>query len=116
MRRARRAVALVFAVALATGACSKSDSGGGEGSGGGTPVTIKNLTFSPATLTAASGQALTISVTNNDSVEHSFTLDDGSASRDIEAGESQTLTVTLSATTGWHCTYHPTMTGTITVA
>ena len=54
---------------------------------------------------------------NDDSVEHSFTLDDDSASQDVEAGESSSITINVSDGIGWHCEYHPdTMKGTIEVA
>ena len=69
-------------------------------------VTVKDFEFDPSTIDLSSG-ATTITITNNDSVEHSFTLDDDSVSQDIEPGESQTVTVDLTATTGFHCKYHP---------
>lgn len=53
---------------------------------------------------------------NDDSVRHSFTLDDDSASQDVEGGETSSVTIDVSGTIGWHCTYHPdTMGGTIEV-
>ena len=55
-------------------------------------------------------------ITNTGAVEHSFTLDDDSVSQDIEPGETQTVTVDITADAGFHCKYHPTqMTGTLTV-
>jgi plastocyanin len=80
-------------------------------------VTIQNLAFSPNALTGTAGGTLEITLTNEDSVEHSFTLDDDSVNQDVEAGESETVEVTLpgSGSLGWHCKYHPQMTGTITV-
>ena len=59
---------------------------------------------------------MTIQVTNDDDVEHSFTLDDDSVSQDVEGGETQTVTLNLSEGIGWHCEYHPEMTGTVTVS
>lgn len=127
-RRVFFMLALVSALALATSACSKSDSGstggssggggngGGGGGGGGTAVSIANLAFDPTTLSVSSGEEVTVSVTNDDGVEHSFTLDDGSGEVDVEPGETKELTFSLTETTGWHCKYHPQMTGTITVA
>jgi plastocyanin len=56
-------------------------------------------------------------VTNNDTTTHSFTLDDGSVSKDIPAGQTVQVKVTFpqSGTLGWHCRFHPTMTGTLKV-
>ena len=54
-----------------------------------------------------SGQDVTIEVTNDDDVEHSFTLDDDSVSQDVEGGETQTVTLNLTEEIGWHCEYHP---------
>jgi plastocyanin len=117
----RRALSLgtaLFSVALLMAACSSE--GGSTETEGGTAnqtVTISNFTFDPSTLTLPSGQDVTIEVTNNDDVEHSFTLDDDSVSQDVEGGESQTVTLNLTDGIGWHCEYHPErMKGTITVS
>jgi len=58
----------------------------------------------------------TITVTNDDSVTHTFTLDDGSVSQPVPAGQTVTVTIDVSKTIGWHCSIHPTMKGTLTVA
>ena len=121
--RMRHLAALLLVLGLAAAACSSNDSNGGDGgstgSGGGEAVSmsIRDFAFDPSALTGSPGQTLEISVTNQDDAEHSFTLDDETVSQDIEGGESATVEVTLpdSGSVGWHCTYHPTMTGTITV-
>jgi plastocyanin len=61
------------------------------------------------------GQVLTIQ--NNDTVEHSVTSDTaGLFNEDIEAGETETITVPNEpGTYTFHCTYHPSMHGTLTV-
>jgi plastocyanin len=110
--------AAVLALMLTGAACS-SDDGGGSTDGGGAAdmtVTVKDFEFDPSTIDVSSGET-TIEVTNTGAVEHSFTLDDDSVSQDIEPGESQTVTVNLTATTGFHCKYHPEqMTGTLNVS
>jgi plastocyanin len=135
----------VMALGLVAAACSSNDSGsggnGGSGGGGGSggnggsggsggnggsggaggsgtqAISIKDFAFHPADVTGTAGATLTITVTNNDSTTHSFTLDDDSVSQDVAPGETQTVEVPLpgSGTVGWHCKYHSTMTGTITV-
>jgi nitrite reductase (NO-forming) len=131
-KHAFRLLATVFAVALLMAACSSDDGTDGStdgstetttttpssGGGGGEDqaVTIANFAFDPNTLTVPSGQDVTIELTNEDDVEHSFTLDDDSVSQDVEAGEDQTVTINVTEEIGWHCKYHPTMTGTVTVS
>ena len=53
---------------------------------------------------------------NEDDTEHSFTLDDDSVSQDVQPGESATVTIDPAASIGWHCEFHPDMTGSITVS
>jgi plastocyanin len=57
-----------------------------------------------------------VTITNNDSATHTFTLDDGSVDETIAGGERVTVTVDVSETTGWVCSIHPGMTGTVEVA
>jgi plastocyanin len=116
-----RLLATVSSIALLMTACSSDDGTDGStdtgGGGGDQTITISDFTFDPDTLTVPSGQDATIEVTNEDDVEHSFTLDDDSVSQDIEGGESQSVTLNLTEGIGWHCEYHPDqMTGTITVS
>jgi len=120
-QHAFRLLATVFSVALLMAACSSDDGTDGStdtgGGGGVQTITISDFTFDPNTLTVPSGQDVTIEVTNDDDVEHSFTLDDDSVSQDIEGGESQSVTLNLTEGIGWHCEYHPdTMKGTVTVS
>jgi plastocyanin len=116
----------LFALTLLAAACSSDDNGGGStggsstggttgatGGGGGTTITIQGLAFDPSTLTV-SGET-TITITNNDSTTHTFTLDDGSVDQEIPAGETVDVTVNVSASTGFHCKIHPSMTGTLEV-
>jgi plastocyanin len=114
--RATSLVVLLAVVVLAGPACSSDDDGGGGG--GGTAdqtITIKDLAFVPTELTVSG--STTIEVVNDDTVEHSFTLDDDSVSQDVEGGESATVTIDPAASIGWHCEYHPdTMKGNITVS
>jgi plastocyanin len=118
-------VAAAAMLALGASACSGGGSsatgtGGsasGAGSAGGSAdqtVTIKDIAFHPTTLTI--NGSTTIEVVNQDSIEHSFTLDDDSVSQDVQGGESATVTIDPAASIGWHCEFHPTtMKGTITV-
>lgn len=128
--RTVRLVAVVLPLVILIAACGSGDGSGGGGStavstppptvsGGGaagTSVTMQNFAFQPNTLTLAPGK-VTLTVTNKDSALHSFTLDDGSVSQDVQPGATEQVTITVpsSGTLAWHCKYHPTMTGTIKV-
>lgn len=117
-------IALVLTLGLVIAACGGSkdsggtggSTGGATGGGGGTSVSMRNFAFVPSSLTLPAAE-VTLSVTNEDSALHSFTLDDGTVSQDVQPGttEQVTFTVPSSGTLGWHCKYHSTMTGTITV-
>ena len=124
-----RLVAGLFVLSLVVAACSSDDNGGGTtdttggatgttaetgSSGGGTTVTIAGFAFDPDTITVSGPTEVTI--TNNDSATHTFTLDDGSVDETIEPGATETVTVDVSASTGFHCNIHPQMTGQIEVA
>ena len=103
----------------ATGATGETnggggDGGGGGGGGGGTEIVIEGFAFNPSTITVSGPTEVT--VTNNDTAPHTFTLDDGSADLALGAGETGTATVDVSETTGFHCAIHPSMTGTVEVA
>jgi len=99
------------------GAVATTPAGGGTGGGGGATasVTAQNFAFSPDSVDVSSG-TVKITVTNKDSTEHTFTLDDGSSSTNLDPGKTVTITLDLSKTVGWHCNIHPSMTGTLNVA
>jgi plastocyanin len=122
-----RLAGLALPLVLLVAACGSSSDGGGGGGGGGAgggdgggglTITIKDLAFHPDTLSAPGGQQATLTITNEDSVTHSFTLDDGAVSRDVPAGQTVEVTVPFpaSATAGFHCKFHPSMTGTLRAA
>jgi plastocyanin len=131
MTKARwvRLVAGLFVLSLVVAACSSDDNGGGTtdttggatgttaetgSTGGGTTITIAGFAFDPDTITVSGPTEVT--VTNDDSTTHTFTLDDGSVDQTVEPGATETVTVDVSASTGFHCNIHPQMTGQIEVS
>ena len=130
MTKARwaRLVAGLFVLSLVVAACSSDDDGGGTtdttggatgttaetGSSGGTTITIAGFAFDPDTITVSGPTEVTI--TNEDSATHTFTLDDGSVDETVNAGATVTVTVDVAASTGFHCNIHPQMTGQIEVS
>jgi plastocyanin len=129
MMHQRRAylLAAILTLSLSATACSGDDDGGeagtspaatepsGDAAPGAAAINIADLAFDPSTLTVASGPT-DIAITNDDDTDHTFTLDDGSVDQEIEPGGSATVTVDISSSTGFHCTIHPSMTGTLEVA
>jgi len=119
-----RLAGLTLSLVLLLAACGGSSSnggdggGGGGGGGGGLTLTIKDFAFQPDTLSAPGGQQAAVTITNEDSVTHSFTLDDGGVSKDVPAGQTVEVTVPFpaSGTAGFHCKFHPSMTGTLRAA
>ena len=80
----------------------------------GNSVTILNFTFSPATLTVKTGTKVTW--TNNDSVTHTVTADQGAFdSKFLSPGDSFSFTFTKAGTFSYHCNIHHSMTATIIV-
>ncbi|HEX5950078.1 MAG TPA: cupredoxin domain-containing protein, partial [Actinomycetota bacterium] len=84
------------------------------GGGGGSTIVVQDFAFSPSSLDVSAGE-VTLTVTNEDSAEHTFTLDDGSSDTDLPPGETVEVTLDLSSTVGFHCELHPSMTGTLNV-
>ena len=77
-------------------------------------VTIQGFAFGPASLTIDVGDSVTW--TNGDGVGHTATADQGAFDTGtIAGGASDSITFDQAGTFAYHCTVHPTMTGTITV-
>ena len=123
--------AMCLAAALAT-ACggssnsSESQSGTATATASGSEATSAPAPASAATITIASmnyGDPVTvppgaqIAIKNNDSVEHSVTSDTaGKFTVDVDGNEQGTLTAPSEpGEYAFHCKYHPSMHGTLTV-
>jgi len=130
MRKSRWSglLAGLFLLSVVLAACGGDDGGGGTtasdtggggatatggGGGGATSITIKDFAFNPSTLTLSGPTDVTI--TNDDSASHTFTTDDGGIDQEIGSGETVTVSVDVPDGTGFHCRFHPQMTGTINV-
>ena len=131
MRGLRLSAVLAIAIVFVAAACSSSASStasstasspaassGGDAGGGATSkatITVADFAFDPSSVDVSAGK-VTLTVTNDDSTAHTFTLDDDSSDTSLPAGETQTIQLDLSQTVGWHCSIHPSMTGTLNVA
>src|SRR5437016_3304386 len=112
------AVCFIAMVSVLTNACSKSDSYGSSGGGSVSTaqmVNIQSMAFTPATVTVAVGTMITW--TNNDAVTHTVTSNDGTSfnSGNISSGGTYSLTLTQTGSYPYHCSIHPSMTGTVLV-
>jgi amicyanin len=85
--------------------------------GSGTAITIKNFAFDPPALTVKAGMVVTW--TNQDSPPHAIVSDTGSpeafTSSPLSTGQSYSFTITRPGTYPYHCSIHPSMTGTVIV-
>lgn len=77
-------------------------------------VSISGSTFLPGTTTARVGDI--IRWTNNDGIPHTVTADGGAfGSATLNPGAIFSYTATAAGTFSYHCSIHPSMTGTVTV-
>jgi plastocyanin len=77
-------------------------------------VEMRDLAFAPATLEVAVGT--TVTWTNNDTVPHTATAEDGSFDTgQLDTGQSGEVTFDTPGTFAYVCLFHPNMAGTVTV-
>lgn len=85
--------------------------------GSGNAITIKNFAFDPPALTVKAGTVVTWM--NHDSAPHAIVSDTGLpetfSSDTLSTGLSYSFTFTRPGTYTYHCSIHPSMTGTVTV-
>lgn len=119
----RDAAILAVAVLLLTIGCGKSyDSGTNPGGGynppGNSPsnlVVINNFAFSPQSATISAGD--TVTWRNDQNVGHTVTSNSGGELNSPVLGQGQTYVHVFNSvgTYAYHCTPHPTMTGSVIV-
>jgi plastocyanin len=117
MRKLTVAIGLLMLPSVLLAACGDDDdedtSGGGEATADPSAQTVEvvaaNFAFEPAEISAEPGQAISIDFTNNDSAEHSFTIDDLDVDIESEGGEEATAEFTApDESVEFFCRYHPT--------
>jgi plastocyanin len=112
----RSLVVLLAAGALVAGcgSSSKKSSTSSTPAAGGTAVSMKNIQYSPTSLTVKVGQ--TVTWTNDDTVVHNVTADDGTfKSSTFGGGKTFSWKATKAGTFKYACTIHPGMVATLTV-
>jgi plastocyanin len=126
----RRVACLVFALASASLACSSSTDYGSGGGGGGTPLVadVKIVSgastkganaFNPNPFTVAlnGGASVDVKWGNGDAISHTVTQDGGTPlfNQGLAKGATFTFSFTQAGTYTYHCSIHPSMTGSIVV-
>ena len=82
--------------------------------GGGTQVVMKGFAFDPASVTIKVGESVTW--TNQDSTNHTVTADKGEFnSSQLANGATFSFKFDTAGTYAYHCSIHPSMTGTVVV-
>ena len=118
MRRVLSIVSVVVVAGAFAGACSSS--GSSDKSSGAAANTValqaKDFSYTPTAIDAKAGK-VTFTVDNTGSVEHNLTIPGLKVDKDVEKGETVSVTADAKAGTyAFHCEYHPTkMKGTITI-
>ncbi|HZT67129.1 MAG TPA: cupredoxin family copper-binding protein [Acidimicrobiales bacterium] len=75
---------------------------------------MQNFAFNPSTLSIAVGTKVT--VINKDSVDHTWTADGGQFdSGELAQNQSYSFTFNSPGAFPYHCSMHPSMTGTVQV-
>jgi plastocyanin len=102
-------MALLIVLISMSGSCKKSSDTPGPNE-----VFIQGMAFSPASITVSVNT--TITWTNKDGIAHTVTSNTGLFdSGNMNSGAIFSRQFTTAGTFPYHCTYHPTMTATITV-
>ncbi len=116
-------IMLLILSALLVSCSSRTSATPTSSSGGIAPVqvTAKDNAFDPPTLNAKVGEKVTITLKNQDSVEHNFTISSLKVGKDIEKGETVTVTFTptQAGAIQFFCKYHKVsnnMVGTLNVS
>jgi plastocyanin len=91
--------------AVTPGPTTTGSAGGGATQ---TKLEMDNFYFSPKTITGKPGQKITLELKNEGSVEHNLTVASQGINRDVEAGKTATVEVTIpqSGTVAFYCKYH----------
>jgi plastocyanin len=116
MRRVLSVVAVVAITVALFSACSSSGSSGKASGANTVTLKAKDFSYTPTAVDVKQGK-VTFTVDNGGSVEHNLTVAGLKINKDVEAGETASVTVDAKpGTYAFHCEYHPTkMKGTITI-
>jgi plastocyanin len=98
--------------ATSTSSSSSEDSSGGNAvdvaGESSVKMSAENFEFSPATLEGSGGQELTITLENEGSVPHNFSIDDEHIDVTLQPGQEKAIQVTFpkSGSVEFYCSFH----------
>lgn len=105
---------VLMLLAIAAGRPTVSASGPATNSPAASEVKIDNFSFTPPTITVATGTQVTW--TNGDDIPHNVVSDDQTfKSKTLDTDEKFSFTFTKPGTYSYFCSIHPKMTGKIVV-
>ena len=96
----RRTYFLLIVVVLAAvllAACGGGGGGGGSGAALNVTISATEFKFDPATINAAPGQTINLTVTNKGAIEHNFVLPQANVKFTTDPGKTSTKTFTAPA-------------------
>lgn len=98
-RRTILITAALAAIALVSVACGggASTSGGGGGNAVNVTVTMTEFKFDPATINAAPGQTVNVTMVNKGSIKHTFVIPDVKVTFSADPGQTVTKSFTAPA-------------------
>lgn len=102
---------LALSAVLVAAACAdddEADSSADEAGAKTAEVIATDFAFHPAQISAEPGQAISITLKNEDGVEHSFTIDGLGVNAEAEGGDEATVQLTApDKSVEFYCRYHP---------
>ena len=116
MPRPLLAIAAIAGTLALAGCGGDDDDGGDSGTGEAGAVQILDFKYLPETIEVSAGSEVVW--TNDDTTEHTATLDDNSLDTESIAGEGATGSLTFDepGTYAYYCLFHPFMKGQVEVA
>lgn len=114
----RPSAVLMSLALIALAGCARARSGDVHDGGGGSDaiaITLHDDEFAPDVLRLEAGTNVSVEVRNEGGNDHNFTIDDLDLSTGtVEPGSVVTAMFTVpNGGTGYHCTFHPSMSGEI---
>ena len=116
MRSARKlaAACVITLLFVGCGGDDTGDDGEAQPAVEAVDVVAQDFAFEPTSIPAGAGDVLTVAVSNEDDVEHSFTIEDADVDVVVAAGASEEVEVAVEQVPlEFVCRFHPAMTGTI---
>lgn len=106
---------LALPLTLAVAACGDDteevdtpNNASGDGNGGESAIEVSasDFSFSPPKVSVDPGMEVSVQITNNGNVQHTFTMDDLGIDETIDPGEEVTVSLALETDQRFYCRFH----------